>query len=404
MNRKYGFPRGPGLPGGILFVLFLLPVQLSAQEPILVSYERNFIRANLADKAEILRDAATDERAGEFIGPLYEFALDFVLRHADILREDPEMITLAGLAARGVGLAGYRASVDTLWRVFQSYPDPLIQVDVLGALGNLGKENSRVVGDLNQYLSDTNSRFRSGIFPDYPVLLAGIGALAQAGDRTSFPVLFAVMNAGYPNPVPQEALRAMNAIPYNYAQFLLDVLRRNPPIEKLEAFRIGAYNENFTLAEQGELAEVSLEISLALSGDTPENEAALSSLRYASIPALTRLKWTRATALVIKHFYLVQTDYTQGRTAKSRFLEAVRCLGAMGSSEAAQVLALQLGFLNFQAERTGEFDDALILAIVNALGEIGDKIAFDYLLYIGYLSYPDPIQAAARDALNRLKW
>jgi hypothetical protein len=76
----------------------------------------------------------------------------------------------------------------------------------------------------------------------------------------------------------------------------------------------------------------------------------------------------------------------------------------MGNSESAQVLALQLGYINSQAERGGEFDEDLILALIHALGEIGDKVAFDYLLYIGYINYPERIQAAARESLNRLKW
>ncbi|MDR3166378.1 MAG: hypothetical protein LBT93_00410 [Treponema sp.] len=404
MNRKYGFPRHIGFPGSILIVLSLLPVPLFAQAPILLSYERNFIRANLADKAAILRDAATDEQAGEFIGVLYEFALDFTLRHADLFREDSEMLTLTGLAVRGAGLAGHHASADTLWRIFQSYPNSLIRVDVLGALGNLGAGNPQAITYINQFLSDTNSRFHSGIAPDYPVLSAAINALARGGNRTSFPVLFAAINAGYPNQISREATLALNAIPYNYAPFLMEVIRKNPPAEKLAAFSLGAYNEKFTLTEQGELAEAALETGFNIPADTPENDALLSSLRYASIPVLARLKWTRATSLVIKHFYQIQTGYTQGRIPKDRFLEAIHCLGAMGNSEAAQVLTLQLGFLNSQTERTGEFDETLILALVNALREIGDKIAFDYLLYIGYLSYSEPIKAAAREALTRLKW
>ena len=76
----------------------------------------------------------------------------------------------------------------------------------------------------------------------------------------------------------------------------------------------------------------------------------------------------------------------------------------MSSSEAAQVLALQLGFINSRTEKTGLYDEAIILAIINSLGELADKSAFDNLLYIGYLNYPDKIQSAAREALARLKW
>jgi hypothetical protein len=107
---------------------------------------------------------------------------------------------------------------------------------------------------------------------------------------------------------------------------------------------------------------------------------------------------------LIKHFYRVQTDYNNGAAAREQLLEAVACLGAMNSGEAAQTLALQLGLFNSQMERTGEYDAGILLGVINALGELGDKIAFDYLLYIGYLDYPEEVQAAARSALNRLSW
>jgi HEAT repeat protein len=76
----------------------------------------------------------------------------------------------------------------------------------------------------------------------------------------------------------------------------------------------------------------------------------------------------------------------------------------MESSDAAMALALQLGLINAQTEKTGLYDEDITLAAVQALGAIGDKAAFDYLLYISYLPYPEHIQAAAKEALNRLKW
>ncbi|MDR2029000.1 MAG: hypothetical protein LBP93_05615 [Treponema sp.] len=380
------------------------PAPAQDGEPIRASYERNFIRANLSTKAGILRDAATDERAAEFIGPLYEFALNFALRNAEILRDDPDMIALTVLASRGAGASGHRASVETLWKVFLAYRDSLTRVEVLNALALLGRGNGQLVEDLNQFLANQNNLYRSGMTPDFPTLSACISTLSRLGDGSSFPVLFSAMIAGYPDSITQEASGALASIEGDYKQYLIDVIRKNPPAEKLIAFREGSYNKKFTDAERGDLAQIALEVSLDLFPDSAEGETAISNLRYASVQLLTELKWTRATSLAIRHYYRVQKDYANGLASKAQFSEAVACLGAMESSEAAQVLALQLGFINSQMERINEFDEVLTLAIVKALGEIGDKIAFDYLLYIGYLTYPESIQIAAREALNRLKW
>ena len=381
------------------FLSGLFPARLSAQESILSSYERNFIRVSLASKAGILQDAAKDDKAGEFMGDLYEFALQFVLANGEYLREDPDMIALAGTAARGAGISGNSASVESLWEIFQIFHDSYSRVEILGALGILGKGDLRIIGNLNQFLAAQNDSFRAGGNPDYPVLTACIAALGVLGDNSSFPFLFSAMTAGYPQAVTQETLRALESIQGDYKDYLLGVIRNNSFPEKAAAFRIGAYNEKLKPAERGELAQAALEVSLTGSSDPAE-----SALRYDAVTVLTRLKWSPASPLAVRNFYRVQTDYTNNAVPKERFLEAIACLGAMGTSEAAQALALQLGYFNSQTERTGDYDEAVILALVNTLGDLGDKSAFDYLLYISYLNYPDKIQAAAREALNRLKW
>jgi HEAT repeat protein len=384
--------------------LFFPSGPAGAQEPILVSYERNFVRANLAAKADILRDAATDEQSGEFIGTLCEFALAFVLDNAELLREDPDMIALAGIAVRGAGNANHIPAVGTLWKVFQVYRDSHSRVEVLGALAKLGRDNSQVVENLNQYLANQNSLFRSGMAPDYPTLTACIRTLGSLGDGSSFPVLFSTMTAGYAQNISGAILTALESIEGNYKQYLIDVIKNNPPEEKQAAFRLGTHNEKFTETERGELAETALGVTMEASSGNPETLAILSSLRYEAVLVITRLQWTRATPLAIRHFYRVQTDFGNGATTMDRFLEGINCLGAMGNSEAAQVLALQLGFFNSRTEQNGNYDEAVIMALVDALGKIGDKVAFDYLLYIGYLSYPESVQAAAKEALNQLKW
>jgi hypothetical protein len=379
--------------------VFFLPAQ-----EILDSYERNFVRAGLAAKAEILRDAATDENAREFIGRLYEFALKFALQHADVLREDPDMITLTALAARGAGEAGHRDSADTLWKVFSNYRDPLIRTTVLESLSVLGKEDPRTAEHLDRFLIDQNRADRSGAAGDSSTVMACVKAMGALGFPSSYPALFSALNAGYPAPVTAEIGAALNALRGDYKSFLIEVIRNNPLPEKLAALGAGAGNDAFDGSRKGEIAEAALETGLGFTAANAGEDAMAAGLRYQAALLLTRLQWTRGSPLAIRHFYRVQTDFQHGAAPKPRFLEAVACLGAMASSEAAEALALQLGYLNSHTERNGEFDADITLAVINALGLIGDKSAFDYLLYVSYLPYPENIQAAARDALARLKW
>jgi len=189
-------------------------------------------------------------------------------------------------------------------------------------------------------------------------------------------------------------------IPGNLMQFLMNVIANNPPDEKFIAFRTGSSGSRLTVSERGQLAEFALSYALA----SNEENFDINAMRYAAVLALTPIRWTRANALAIRHYYRVLADFHQDVVSKGRFLEAIACLGAVGNSDAAVVLGLQLGLINARTESTGIFDDEITLELVHALGLIGDSAAFDHLLYVTNLPYTDAIIAAAFEAIDRLRW
>jgi hypothetical protein len=390
---------------------------------ILSAYERNFIRASLSTKVGILHDAATDEKASEFIGRLYEFALTFSIQNADILRDDPDFIVLTALAARGAGETGYKAAVPALWTVFSSFRDTVIRVEAVNSLSILAPGDPGMAENLNQFVANQNSLHRSGMTVDYITLSACVTALGAVAGPAAIPVLFAVMTSGYPEPTPEKAGEALEAIPdkTEYLRYLTEVIQRSQPPDKRAAFEAGMRNSRFSPAERGELAEAALETALEAqiggeearltgtsapprSGADPMTDPVLADLRRSSVITLGELRWVRALPLVMRNYSLLYQDFVRGNSPKEPLLEAVRSLGAMESAEAAQMLSLQLGRINARMENSGDFDQELTLCLIEALGELGHKTAFDHLTYITYLSYPEPIQIAAKEALNRLKW
>jgi hypothetical protein len=414
----WGGFKGPGIPPpgplgrAAVFLFFLaLGAALWAQDSILYSYQRNFMRAGLSSKAGILLDAATDDRAGEFIGELYEYALRFSLQNAEVLRGDPDLNNLTVAAARGAGAAAYAQSADSLWEVFMNFQDSHVRIAALEALAVLGKGNSRTAENLNQFLVNQNGLYLSGGNVDIPILSAGINALGALGAETSFPVLFSVLTAGYPEPVGTLAAAALENLPGDFTGNMTDALRKNPPAEKLVIFRAAISSSRLSAREKGVFAQAALETGME-ENFPADHESVLTTLCSMAVNALRDLKWTGADTVVLRYFYRVQGEYQENKTnrERDRLLEIINCLSAMNSPEASKALSLQLGYLNSQFEWTrkdgtfGENDEALVLGIIRALGEIRDKIAYDNLHYVAYLDYPEHIKAAAREALNNLKW
>jgi len=295
--------------------------------------------------------------------------------------------------------ASYSGAED-LWRIFQEYPDSESSADILITLGIIGKGNRSIIENLNNYLIGRNLLYKSGFNTDYTLVSACILAIMELGDSSSYHALFSAYCTGYPEIITSEAYGALEVIPGNLHQFLLNALWNNPPEEKLAAFRAGINSVRLNVSERGQLAELALEQALA----STEDNINLNVMRYSAVLTLTQLRWTRANALAIRHYYRVQSDFLNNAVSKDRFIEAVACLGAVGNSQAALVLGLQLGLINARTESAGSFDPEITLAIVRSLGQIGDNAAFDHLLNVSNLSYPDYIKAAAREAIENLKW
>ena len=374
------------------------------QDSSLWLYEQRFTRADLAAKVELLREAAKDRRVAPYLGALYEFALKFVRGSAGTLKDDPDMVRLLDIAAWGAAATGHQRSLDTLWAIFLDCEDPQVRTNILNVLGSLGKGNAQVVQNLNQYLDGKTRLFHSGIETDSRPALACVAALARLGDPAAFPALFTALVEPVPETLAHQAAAALEAIRGNHKQFFLERIRKGSPAEKKAAIAFVAHSGRFSPAERGQLAEAALEQGLAYFPGSAGENAQLSETRYAAALLLTGLRWTRGSDPAIRHFYRVQADFQQGDASRERFLEAVACLGVMDSPDAALALGLQLGLFNARIEQTGEYDEDITLAVVQSLGAIGDKSAFDYLFYIRYLEYPEHIQAAAKEALNRLRW
>jgi len=289
---------------------------------------------------------------------------------------------------------------DDLWGIFLENPDSEIAAEILITLGSLGKGNRKIIDNLNNYLMVSSLSFRSGQAVNYTVVSACISAIMELGDSSSYQALFATLCAGFPEVIASEAFGALEVIPGNLFQFLLNVLWNNPIDEKFAAFRTGINSERLNISERGQIAELALEQALGIAEDNTN----LNVMRYAAVLTLTQLRWTRANSLAIRHYYRVQNDFLQNAVPKERFIEAIEFLGAAGNSQAALVLGLQLGLINARTENTGFFDAEITTAIVQALGHIGDNAAFDHLLHVGNLPYSEIIHAAAREAIDRLRW
>lgn len=388
----------------LFLVFFLLVSSLWAQEPqdLLRSFTRNFAIASLDVKMQIIQDAGNSDYSG--LGPLYRQAIDYVLDNFTLIDTDQRFRQLAVLAVDQLESAGYTEGKHSVWKLFDTDNDTGVRISCLNALGTLAQGDEEIITYMNLWLQNQNTVFQTGRVPDVYVISAAVRALGELGNQSSFPVLFTTMTVGYTDDISRSARENLFLLDGELKDSMIGILKEGDLAEKKPALEMSLETDRLSEKDKGEIAQFAMDVGLHTAAvDNPSRQIA-RDMRYIAARALAERKWAGATDLAIEHFDTVLSEYDRGLTDKRRVVEAIDCLGAMGTHEAAVRLTQYLVLLNSYTERLQEFDNIIVLAVVENLGGLGDKSAFDDLLYAQYLSYSSEIKKAARDALENLKW
>jgi hypothetical protein len=403
MKGAYMNPRTAAFAACIATSLAFLGFRAGAQESdaLVRSYQRNFVRSSLSIKIDVLREAANYANAD--MGPLYRMGVRFALDNAQYLQSDVQLRDVAAISVAGLHRSRSTDAVSDLWSLFQIFTEPYVRVPVLEALGDLAAGNSQAILNINTFLYNQNAMRQAGSTPDYQVLEACVLALGKLGSATSYSVIFGTFAAGYSDAISRKSLEAMASIQGDYKGYLIEVIREESSIKRSAALKAAIENLKFSDADKAEVAESALDMTLTYASANSTDVQIVREIRSRASRELAARGWTRASGLAVKAFNLANAEYARGTGTKAAILESIALLGAMRTTEAAQALTLQLQLLNATADSGAAVDEQIAMAVISNLGSLGDKVAFEHLLFVGYLGYPENIKGAAREALKMLK-
>jgi len=385
----------------LLFLTIILISSAYGQDTsLLSSFQRNFARGSLSTKIKVLQDASLVE--GVEMGPLYLQAAEFIYDNFQSFQNDPVAQELSLLAIRMIGVAGYEPGAGALWRLFDVEKNSTVRMEVANALSVVGRNKPEIINNLNLWLASQNNIYKSGSGVDLQVLREVIVALGRLGDPSSFPLLLSSAVLGYSAEITRKAQEALTLLKGDYSSMVEEVIRKGSVSEKLAALRLMYASERLKAEQKGELASAALAVALGLASQEIAERDLIRQLRYEAVRALTVLKWSKATSLVIEHFNRIVVEWDRGQVSKSFVLEAISCLGSMGTHEAAVRLTLYLELINSYVDNGQAYDEQVVIAVIKNLELLGDLVAFDYLLYTGYLNYSERVKQAAREALKNL--
>ncbi len=381
--------------------LFFLSIFAFAQDTTLLQYEREFLLGSIDNKISVLDDMVSKKMSDS---SLYIKALEFATENKEVLGSNDALRTLTITSLKGLMQnKADLAYTQLLWNVFSSYKDDEIRSSVINVLSVGSYKTSETIQALNRYVLE-----QSALSEESREVLAvdsAVKTLGQFADVSSFSALFEALLTTENSDTQQFIQIAINSISTDYEQNVVSFLEKNHTAkEKLAVFRVSVKNTQISNEIHGKIAQKALSISININEGSRISDDVMA-LRQESLQEINKLTYTPAAVSVINYFILGQTEFKNGLLPAEQFIRIITTLGKMQTADATKVLSGYLSAINSQAELNGIFDKSVVLSVINALGELGDKSSFDTLLYVSYIqNYPEEISEAARDALARLKW
>jgi hypothetical protein len=377
--------------------------QAQDAQKLLDTFKRNFAIASLDVKIQILQDASAGKTASA-MGPLFQQAVDFVNDNASLVPTDARFNQLASIAVEQLGLVGYKDARGSAWHLFQSGVDSQTMAKAALALGVIGAGDVDSIANLNRYVDSQNTLFAAGKPPDTIVIAAAFQALGKLGDAASFPVLFAAVNLGYGEKLTAIAKDALFSLKGDFGAMLTTVIKERPLPDKKLALQMALDSDKLSDSAKAQTAQTALDIALHSSVPDADGRGILRDIRFQAAASLAARAVSAAGPLMIEHLDMTIGEFDKGLVDRNHLLDAVSELGAMATHDAASRLTQYLVLINSYTEKGSAFDESVVTAVLQNLGTLGDKVAFDDLMYTQYLNYSASVKKAARAALDKLKW
>ncbi|MDE7227239.1 MAG: hypothetical protein K2N31_02850 [Treponemataceae bacterium] len=376
-------------------VAMAIAAHVSAQ--LATDAQKQFIKGNLSEKTAAIREAT-----GSDIPLLSQAGLDFVILNKSLLGNDRE---LSALAAASVLVSPVAAITqrqadslsDKLTHIFSLYDDETVRIVVLEKLVPLSVQyrSEKAVALVNEYLRAA---------AENETTKAAVAAAGAIGDSATFGIIYDAWKTGRWPSLAAETDAALAGLSERLIADAVQAISVADVRETYAFFMLLTGDEKKSPNFRAEIAENALSKAIYTTEDLSGSMEDTISLQTAAVKVIAECHWVRASQLVIRYFSLAREEYEANVLGEAMFTDVIVCMSQLASPDTAQALSAYLADLNRHAESNDMPAKPVVLAVISALGALGDKAAFDNLLYVTYLPYPQDVIAAARSALAKLKW
>lgn len=364
-----------------------------------------FLKGNISDKTTAVKEASEEDAVW-----LSNKAIEFALENHEIIGNDRELEGLAVAAIYSISTDYVKYATDNqktelaeqLQNLFLDYSKSTsVQIAVLSKIialkAYLPTEKFTVL--LNEYLTSVNINVT-----DAGVFKASLNTLEHIGNNDSFVILYNFLYNTRYSKYKTEIEKSIVALLPSAMNEVLSLIQQSDMAQMNSLFTLITNNSNISKNSLCEISENILSKSILIIENSSKVSSEYFTLPSAALKILSENKWTRASSNVISYFQLGKTLYNSGIMEEPYFLEIISSLSSVAPIDSVSMLIAYLEELNGQTERGTSVSSNTVLAVIKTLGAIGDKAAFDSLLAVTYLNYPESVLHASQEALSGLRW
>ena len=382
----------------LCFFIFAVAGSLYAQEDV-TQLRQSFAAGNLADKILAIEKASFLKEAGCLV---FLDSLEFISDNAELLCDNGQMLQLAEKTLSNAVYIKKSEAIPFIETAFTSFKGDEIRIKALKALADNGEKNLSTIELLNR---STFTALKAYPSVSKEFISALVNVLYLANETSSFDVMFECAASDFlEESIKSKAKEFISNRAEDYKSKLLKIISDDIPERRLLALTIILNDEKKSDFLKAEIAEKALANTIKEEGITGSDKETIIQIQLEALQELRRVSWTRSAALVTQLFECAKTEYEEGLINEDDFSSVIFGLQELAAVNAGKMLSSYLAELNEQTENGNSCSKTVVLAVINALGLLGDKTAFDNLLYVSYIGYPEEIIEASRNALARLKW
>ena len=385
-----------------LSLIFLLSTVISVYAQ---TSKVKFIKGNIADKTAAVREAGDSDSQW-----ITEQAVAFCLENKEALGNDRELDGLAVAAILSYTPENVKKQsdsqkqklTDNFISLFTQFnKSSTVQIAVISKAVGLKDTvpTAPFTALLNSYLKTADVKTAdSGVFK------ASINALESIGNDESFKLLYQFLNNNAYSAYKKEIEKTTITLIPNAMNEVLSLLKGSDLTKIASLFDLVQKNSKISKKNLCEIAENVLSESILLVDNSSEVSQDTIKLQLTALNALNENNWTLASSNVLSYFDFSKKLYEKKNMTEDQFKTVIISLRNIAPLDAVAPLISYLEELNDRTEKGNPVSSEIALAVINTLGAIGDKAAFDSLLAVTYLNYEESVLTAAREALSGLRW